>query len=271
VSDATTFGPRPRVPLAAREGVILCQPAEWESHWKRGEARVVSPRHPLDNAVWSSLCLGHARFADLRGRARMYQPDVSVFAAVDQFDATSWNDLAALVGPAGPCVLFCAEVPRELPIGWTARIRGRGRQMILEPARLADVEPVSLRRLARDDVPQMLDLVAKTNPGPFRLRTVEMGRYYGHFEGTVLCAMAGERLTLDGYTEISAVCTLPDARGRGWASALTHHVAAGIVARGAQPFLHVAESNEPARRLYQRLGFTERRTVDFAMVQTPPT
>jgi predicted GNAT family acetyltransferase len=271
VSDATTFGSRPSVPLVARDEVILSEPAESSSRWERGDARVVSNRHPLDNAVWWSLSSGHTHFAGVRGRARMYRPDVSVFAAVDQFDATSWNDLAALVGPAGTCVLFCAEVPRELPIGWTDRIRGRGRQMILEPTQLAHVEPISLRRLTGDDVPQMLDLVAKTNPGPFRLRTVEMGRYYGHFEGTVLCAMAGERLTVDGYTEISAVCTLPDARGRGSASALTHHVAAGILARGAQPFLHVAESNEPARRLYQRLGFTERRVVDFAMVQTPPT
>lgn len=271
MSDATTFGPRPRVPLVAREGVILCEPAEWGSRCEPGDAGVVSNRHPLDNAVWSSLSSGHAHFAELRGRARMYQPDVSVFAAVDQFDATSWNDLAALIGPVGTCVLFCAEVPRELPIGWTDRTRGRGRQMILEPAQLADVEPVSKRRLTREDVPQMLDLVAKTHPGPFRLRSVEMGRYYGYFEGTVLCAMAGERLTVDGYTEISAVCTLPQVRGRGWASALTHHVAAGIIERGGQPFLHVAESNEPACRLYQRLGFTERRMVDFAVVQTPPT
>jgi predicted GNAT family acetyltransferase len=83
--------------------------------------------------------------------------------------------------------------------------------------------------------------------------------------------MAGERLAAEGYTEISAVCTLPCARGRGLASALTHHVATGILARQARPFLHVAESNESAHRIYQRLGFTERRVVDFAVISTPAT
>ena len=78
----------------------------------------------------------------------------------------------------------------------------------------------------------MLDLIARTEPGPFRPRTIEMGSYYGHFEGTDLVSMAGERLGFDGYTEISAVCTHPDVQGRGFGSALTHHVASEILGAG---------------------------------------
>lgn len=124
-----------------------------------------------------------------------------------------------------------------------------------------------MRRLTVDDVPQMLALVAATEPGPFRPRTIEMGRYYGHFDGARLVAMAGERLHLDGFTEISAVCTHPDARGRGLASGITGVVAEGIFERDEQPFLHVAENNAGALRVYEGLGFVRRRVVEFALIQ----
>jgi len=81
--------------------------------------------------------------------------------------------------------------------------------------------------------------------------------------------MAGERLGFDGYTEISAVCTHPEFRGKGFASSMTHHVATGIFERGEQPFLHVAESNVSAHGVYGNLGFVERRSVEFALLQSP--
>ena len=99
-----------------------------------------------------------------------------------------------------------------------------------------------------------------------------MGRYWGHVDADDrLLAMAGERLHLTGFTEISAVCTHPDARGRGLAAALTRHVAPrAILERGETPFLHVAADNDAALRVYERLGFRRRRTVDFAFVESPP-
>ena len=78
--------------------------------------------------------------------------------------------------------------------------------------------------------------------------------------------MAGERLVPDGYTEVSAVCTHPDARGRGLAALLTHRVATRIRQRGDVPFLHVAEGNDGARRVYERLGFALRTPVEFVVV-----
>jgi predicted GNAT family acetyltransferase len=115
----------------------------------------------------------------------------------------------------------------------------------------------------------MVDLVRLTEPGPFERRTIELGRYYGHFAGDRLLAMAGERLRPGPYTEISAVCTHPDARGRGLASALTVLVAEGIIERGGRPVLHVASSNAGAFRTYERLGFVVRRTFEFAAVRAP--
>jgi GNAT superfamily N-acetyltransferase len=229
-----------------------------------------SESHPLDNAVWCALGTRHTHLSEVRGRARRYDTNVSVFGAVDCFDAESWDDLAGLIGPSRTCALFRRELPEAVPAGWTVRARGHGRQMTLGVGQLVGVKPVDVRRLTTEDVPLMLELVATTNPGPFRPATIAMGQYYGHFEGERLLSMAGERLRFEGYTEISAVCTHPDAWGRGLASALTHHVASGIFARGERPFLHVADSNEVARRVYEHLGFIERQLVTFALVEAPP-
>jgi GNAT superfamily N-acetyltransferase len=229
----------------------------------------VTGAHPLDNAVWHALGTEQRHLAEEHGWARRYHKDVAIFGAVDRFDSESWHDLAALLGASRACALFRHEVPAVLPEGWILRARGQGHQMTVTSEQLAEVSPIEVRPLTTEDVPQMLELVALTNPGPFRPATITMGYYAGHFDGSRLLAMAGERLHLNGYCEISAVCTHPDARGRGLASALTHHVAEGIVARGEQPFLHVADTNEAARRVYEHLGFTERRLIDLAVVEAP--
>jgi ribosomal protein S18 acetylase RimI-like enzyme len=226
--------------------------------------------HPLDNAVWWTLGSRHRELARVRGGARAYRSDVSVFGAVDTFEAASWADLSEVLGPSKSCALFRRTVPSDLPPGWVTGGRVSCPQMLVEADALAPVATVALRRLTPDDVPRMLDLIARTEPGPFRSRTIAMGNYYGHFEGADLVAMAGERLSFDGYTEISAVCTHPDVQGRGFGSALTHHVASEILARGEQPFLHVAATNSGARRVYEKLGFTERRLVEAVLVQAPP-
>jgi predicted GNAT family acetyltransferase len=118
-------------------------------------------------------------------------------------------------------------------------------------------------------VPQMLALVELTQPGPFRPRTIELGDYYGVFADGRLIAMAGERLQTPDFTEISAVCTHPAARGRGLAGSLTRHVARGILDRGQRPILHVAEHNHNAKRVYERLGFVVRRRLEFVAARTP--
>ena len=104
-------------------------------------------------------------------------------------------------------------------------------------------------------------------PGPFAPRTIELGGYVGVVEDGRLLAMAGERMAVPGHTEVSGVCTHPDARRRGYGAALTAHVAAGIQARGETPFLHVVAGNDGARRVYEQLGFTHRCDVGFAGVR----
>ena len=97
--------------------------------------------------------------------------------------------------------------------------------------------------LGAADVPEMLELVAQTEPGPFLRRTIELGDYLGIRVDGALVAMAGERFQLDGWTEISAVCTSPDHRGGGLASRLVRALTARIELRSQRVFLHVLSTN----------------------------
>jgi ribosomal protein S18 acetylase RimI-like enzyme len=221
--------------------------------------------HPLDNPVLSSLTGVHARFAERRGNILRYPVDVAPFLAMpDEPDETDWADAAALVGPGG--LLPLAGVRLTPPAGWEVVTTGEGVQMTgdyLEVA--ADPEAVPL---GRSDVPEMLGLVARTNPGPFLPRTVELGSYLGILRDGRLVAMAGERLQPEGWTEISAVCTDEAWRGQGLATRLIRAVGAGIRARGDLPFLHAVATN-PAIGLYEKLGFRHRKATLSAAARIP--
>ncbi|WP_405813085.1 GNAT family N-acetyltransferase [Streptomyces sp. NBC_01390] len=221
--------------------------------------------HILDNAPWAALTGPHAHLAERVGRAARYPIDVSPFAALeDSADPRAWDDLAALVGPGAvtPVTAF-----QTVPDGWEIEQIGEGVQLI-DTALYAEPVPEAVR-LGPADVPEMLDLVALTQPGPFLPRTVELGTYLGIRDHGRLIALAGERLRPPGWTEISAVCTHPDHRGRGLATRLVRAVAAGVRERGDTPFLHAAANNTNAIRLYESIGFTLRRRTRFALVRMP--
>jgi ribosomal protein S18 acetylase RimI-like enzyme len=154
-----------------------------------------------------------------------------------------------------------------VPDGWEVIFTLDGVQMVDDGIPAApDPEAVVL---GPADVPEMLALVERTRPGPFRPRTIAMGTYLGVRRGGRLIAMAGERLHPPGWTEISAVCTDAEHRGEGLATRLVLAVAAGIRERGDTPFLHASAANVNAIRLYTALGFRLRRTLRFGAVRTP--
>jgi len=221
----------------------------------------------LDNPVWAALDGPHAEQAERLGRAARYPADVYAFAALaDPADPAAWADLHALLGPATTVRLKGVD---DVPEGWAVVGSGRGVQLIDTRLR-AEPAPEAVR-LGPDDVPEILDLVARTRPGPFLPRTVHLGTYLGIRHRGRLIAMAGERLHLPGWTEISAVCTDPQHRGRGLGTRLVRAVAAGIRERGETPFLHAAAHNVRAIRLYESIGFTLRRRTTILQVRTPGT
>lgn len=222
--------------------------------------------HPLDSPARSALTGPHAHFAERRGRLLRYPPEMSPWLALpdDPGDA-DWADAAALAGPGGSLALAGFRVPP--PDDWEVTFRADGVQLV--DAGFAAAPDEEAVRLGPADVPEILELVERTRPGPFLSRTIEMGTYLGIRREGALVAMAGERMRPPGWTEISAVCTDPAFRGQGLAARLILAVADGIRARGETPFLHAAADNTNAIRLYESLGFRLRRTTRFLGVRVP--
>jgi len=217
----------------------------------------------LDNPIWAALTGPHARFAETRGAAVRYHPDISPFHAIGGPDG--WPDVATLAGPGG--VVAMSGPHLDPPGGWAPVRIMPGVQLTGAAVRGApDPEAVPLTTA---DAAEILDLVARTDPGPFRKRTVELGRYLGIRRDGRLIAMAGERLRCGRWIEISAVCTDPAFRGQGLAGRLTRAVAHGIREQGGTPFLAATAANTGALRLYRALGFTYRRDVTFAILRAP--
>lgn len=221
----------------------------------------------LDDAAWHSLTGRHLALSEGNDLARRFLPDVSVFSAVRSWDHPDvWDAILDVVGPGGTFA-YSAQAPAPPP-GWEVVLRGEGVQLV-ETDALASRPDGEAVVLGAADVPEMLDLVARTQPGPFAPRTHELGRYVGIRREGRLVAMAGERLQPAGWTEISAVCTDPDHRGQGLATRLVLDVAHHVRERGDRALLHAAATNTSAIRIYERLGFRLRRTTVFGAVQAP--
>ncbi|MEU6995736.1 GNAT family N-acetyltransferase [Streptomyces sp. NPDC046465] len=230
----------------------------------------------LDDPVGESLRGPHAHLARRVGRAVTYLPGVATFSSVSaDADAAEWAELAQLLGgPDQFADMF--SCPASPPPGWDPVFVLEGRQMIWpgarragEPGELGAESDGKVVELDPESVPEVLALVERTQPGPFWPRTHELGTYLGIRENGALVAMAGERLKPPGWTEISAVCTAPEARGRGYAAHLVSELVTRVMSRGVRPFLHVAEKNTAAIALYERLGFETRKHVTFRGFRTP--
>lgn len=222
----------------------------------------------LDNPVWHALNGPQAAFAEAAagGAALRFAGQVSIFSAVDRIDAAAWEAQGELVGAGGVSFLFRDRVP-PLPANWKEAFRIPTLQLVAQ--KLVKPPEVSVVQLGAEDADEMLALTRLTEPGPFLRRTHELGRYVGIRREGRLVAMAGERFRLPGWTEISAVCTHPDARRKGLGAALSLWMADHIRARGNEAFLHVVETNHTARRLYESIGFVLRRKVDVVGAQCP--
>jgi ribosomal protein S18 acetylase RimI-like enzyme len=211
--------------------------------------------HLLDNIIWHSLSGPHARFAAGRGAVRRYAKG---FSAIAGFPEPQRPDFAAL---AAICELdeqiYCPEWSGTAPAGWRIHdeqpaFRMTWQDVMPEDDAFPDAVPLGPQHAA-----QALELAQLTNPGPFGLRTLELGDYFGWFVDGRLAAMAGERMRAGPYREVSGICTHPDFRGCGLARRLTLKLIRRQMQRGETPFLHVMANNSAARRLYCEMGFRD--------------
>lgn len=220
--------------------------------------------HPLDDVVWNALAARQNRFALGDGRAMRYPAAVGPFGAVSGSSPESFAVLRSLIDAQGPVALV---TPENLvsPAGFSVMRRDILVQMVWQGG-VEQQDELHHVSLVEDDVPEMLALATATQPGPFGPRTIELGSWFGVRRHDKLVAMAGERMKLDGFTEISAVCVDAAFRGQGYAAGLVMLLISAIRARGETPFLHVVTSNRSAIALYRALGFVERREMHLAVL-----
>ena len=226
----------------------------------------------LEHLVWDALTSGHAHLAEGDALAKRYPDAIAPFAATRDTSEAAWRSLEQLILPERDVALFTPE--EVTPSGLVVTDRDRVDFMVAgdvgRPSALTFVD------MTAAELPAKLKLVELTQPGPFRTRTIELGRYIGvfdpaaspgHVDDRQLIALAGERMNPRGYREISAVCVHPNHRGKGYAAELVRAISHIIVARGEVPVLHVRSNNASAIALYHKLGFTLAHTTNLAMVR----
>jgi len=217
------------------------------------------PTHPLDHPIWNALTSRQIGLSEGGSLARRYPPAIAPFAAMPDMAPENFGALAGLMSPSDHAVLFTLDPIAAHP-AFKVYLAETGEQMIgaVVDAPLRGVEIVTL---GGDDAAEMVALTRLTKPGPFTMRTHELGTFLGIRVNGQLVAMAGERMKPANFTEITAVCVHPDHRGHGYAQMLLGAVSRQIVARGEQPFLHVFSENAAAIALYRRQGMEIRRRI----------
>ena len=227
--------------------------------------------HPLDRAVWNALTTRLSGFvtAESDARAVRIDPEVGVFVAGADAEPGALQAMADLAlrhpgagmveltgGPMGGLDLPGVEVVDRVPLV----------QMVCS-ALTAGGPELACEILTEADAPEMLALTTLTRPGPFRSATRRLGPFIGVRQDGRLVAMAGRRLRVDGFTELSGVCTHPDWRGRGYAAGLSRAVVGEILASGEGAFLHAFAEHGATIGFYRSLGFEVRAPMTYTILK----
>jgi ribosomal protein S18 acetylase RimI-like enzyme len=220
---------------------------------------VIHTFYKLDNPVWFSLQETHRDYCQDFGETKFYKPDYCPFGGFiglkglsKGIDTYSQNTQRFFIVGSKPTFSKKITLQHELICN----------QMLLEkPIALDFTEEITVLNPAQFQ--ELYDLVNAVQPGYFRQKTPELGAYCGIYKEGKLVAAAGERMKMNEFTEVSAIVTLPEYRGRGLAKQLTAFISNGIFRENKIPYLHVARSNDLAVSLYQKLGFSIRAEISF--------
>jgi predicted GNAT family acetyltransferase len=222
------------------------------------------PEHLFRNPAWHALTTRHRRLALSVGDACRYPANVAPFAAVAAPTAVALQQLSSLLAPGESVWLIGEDYPQVPGLSFEDTLECL--QMVL-PEQITPPDPtIEIVRLSDADAPEMVALTTLAFPGFFRERTHEMGAYYGVRSDGELIAMGGERLTFDGYPEISGVCTHPAHRGKGLAASIIWKLVRDHRRDGFVSWLHVGGANHRAMELYQRIGFDVVRKVTLIRI-----
>lgn len=215
--------------------------------------------HKLDNPVWYALSENHSAFALDYDGTKFYNPDYcpfgsfilseSTLTAIKQYELLT--DSFFIVGEK-PEIDDSLTIIKELIC----------LQMVIQD-KIQLPTGTEILKLTENHNDELLQLVNLVQPGYFKTQTPLLGNYYGIFKEAQLIAVAGERMKMNDFTEVSAIITHPDHTGKGYAKQLISHVVNSILDESKTPFLHVVENNIGAISLYEKLGFVTRRKISF--------
>lgn len=214
----------------------------------------------LDNPAWYSLSETHKDFVVDYEQIKFYDPDYCPFGGALHDDETesgiaayaSLTDSFFVIGNK-PVVSDKVQVEHELICN----------QMLLDEGIDIDIHENIIALQTEDQRDDLFKLVNLVQPGYFKNKTSDLGSYYGIYKDEQLIAVAGERMKMEGYTELSAIVTHPEHTGKGYAKQLIVHASNKIFNEYKIPYLHVADTNLNAIRLYEKLGFVTRKKISF--------
>jgi ribosomal protein S18 acetylase RimI-like enzyme len=203
--------------------------------------------------MWNCLTGPHAKFAAGAGDVRRYAPGFSPIVGCRDPQRPDFTALSNYCERGES--FYIDRWSGAAPGGWQIEKEATMLKMVWDAAMPAEDMAPDAVLLRPEHAVQAVELARLTNPGPFGIRTPELGEYFGYFDRGRLIAMAGERLCIGDLHEVSGICTHPDFQGRGLAKKLTLKLVHRQLQRGKTPFLHVMSHNTPARALYEKLGF----------------
>lgn len=216
----------------------------------------------LDNPIWHALTTEQAHLAERAGDAARFPPEVTALAGLA--DPRAVTSLARLLAP-GETTGLLTDMELALPPALAPVDEAPALQMVHDGP--APAMPPGLEELGPADAASMLALAQATRPGPFGMRTGELGAFLGIREGGRVVAMAGQRMRLPGLVEVSGVATDPAHLGRGHAGRLLAGQLALLRGAGHGVFLHVKADNARAIALYERHGFRARRLLRYLILR----
>ena len=216
----------------------------------------------LDNPAWNALTSVQNDFALGSDVAKRFPVHILPFIGLSPSAGNALESLKDWVA-TGEIVYAIGDLP-DVPASWKVLNKLECVQMFCpELPELELDRSVEILKLEVSDKTEMFQLINSVQPGYFKEETPQLGNYYGIKADGKLVAMAGERLKLSGFSELSAVCTHAGYTGRGFAYQLVLKVCKEMTKQGKIPFLHVLESNTRAIQLYERLGFVKRKSIAF--------
>lgn len=229
-----------------------------------GKKIMQSLYYKLDNPAWHSLTEVQSHFALGNEVLKCYRKDIVAFTACKQADTKTlsgldeWTSIDESFFIIGDMELLPSNYITERIITCVQMVCDR---------EVPVIEGAVIEKLGDADAVAMLDLINICLPGYYLLNTRLMGDYYGIKHNGQLVSMTGERMRMDGLTEISAVVTHPEFTGRKYAYQLVAHVTNKNLGRGIIPFLHTGIKNERAIKLYEHMGFVYQRNINFTKVK----